>query len=61
MNEDKVLNKTEVINSIREKITFISRNLVDDITIFQMDDDQLDTLDYYLDIIKNNIKYKKED
>ena len=61
MNEDKVLNKTEVINSIREKITFISRNLVDDITIFQMDDSQLDTLDYYLDIIVNNIKYKKED
>ena len=61
MNEDKVLNKTEVINSIREKITFISRNLVDDITIFQMDDSQLDTLDYYLDIIVNNIKYKKKD
>ena len=62
MNEDKVLNKTEVINSIREKITFISRNLVDDITIFQMDEDKLDILDFYLDIIVNNIKYtKKED
>ena len=61
MNEDKVLNKTDVINSIRESIGFINDNLVDDISIFKMDDSQLDTLDYYLDIIVNNIKYKKED
>lgn len=61
MNEDKVLNKTDVINSIRESIRFINDNLVDDISIFKMDDSQLDTLDYYLDIIVNNIKFKKED
>lgn len=61
MNEDKVLNKTDVINSIRESIGFINDNLVDDISIFKMDDSQLDTLDYYLDIIVNNIKFKKED
>lgn len=61
MNEDKVINKTDVINSIRESIGFINDNLVDDISIFKMDDSQLDTLDYYLDIIVNNIKYKKED
>ena len=61
MNEDKVLNKTDVINSIRESIGFINDNLVDDISIFKMDDSQLVTLDYYLDIIVNNIKFKKED
>lgn len=61
MNEDKVLNKTDVINSIRKSIRFINDNLVDDITIFKMDDDKLDILDFYLDIIVNNIKYKKED
>lgn len=61
MNEDKVLNKTEVINQIRESIKYINKNLNEDISIFKMDNDQLDTLDYYLDIIVNNIKYKKED
>lgn len=61
MNEDKVLNKTDVINQIRESIKFINKNLNEDISIFKMDNDQLDTLDYYLDIIVNNIKYKKED
>ena len=60
MNEDKVLNKTDVINQIRESIKFINKNLNEDISIFKMDDSQLDTLYYYLDIIVNNIKYKKE-
>lgn len=61
MNDDKVLNKTDVINQIRESIKFINKNLNEDISIFKMDNDQLDTLDYYLDIIVNNIKFKKED
>lgn len=59
MNEDLVLTKADYISQIQKSIEFIYKHLYQDIKIFKMDDDQLYSLEYYLDIIVNNIKYGK--
>lgn len=59
MNEDLVLTKADYISQIQKSIEFIYKHLYQDIKIFKMDDDQLYQLEYYLDIIVNNIKYGK--
>ena len=59
MNEDLVIKKADYISQIQKSIEFIYKHLYQDIKIFKMDDDQLYSLEYYLDIIVNNIKYGK--
>lgn len=59
--ENKVIDKFDLINSIRENIEFINKNLNEDISIFKMDNDQLEKLYFYLEIIVNNIKHGKEE
>lgn len=59
--EKLVIDKFDLINSIRENIEFINKNLNEDISIFKMDNDQLEMLYFYLEIIVNNIKHGKEE